>query len=316
MSTPITTELRFRAMGCDVHVVVVDAPAALLERARARVEELDRRWTRFRPDSEVSQLNAAAGRPVLVSADTFRLVDRAVAAWHLTQGRFDPTLLEAIVALGYDRTFTELTPVPAAGPSEPGSGSPFLRPWPSRPGTGCAGIELDAAIGVVTLPAGTGFDSGGIGKGLGADVVARELLDWGAAGALVNLGGDVRMIGRSPTEHGWIVGIEDPTDPSREIARFTIAPDAHGGAVATSTVARRAWVHDGEVVHHLLDPADGRPLRSGLSQVSVVAAEGWRAEALTKAAFVAGADGASRLLRAHGVIAVMVTDGGEIVEVA
>ncbi len=312
MTTPTTAEMRFRAMGCHVHLLVVDAPAALLDRARSRIDELDRRWSRFRPDSEVSQLNAATGRPSLVSPDTYRLVDRAVTAWRLTGGAFDPTLLEAIVALGYDRTFSELTPPPVlddADSSYPAS------PLESHPGTGCAGFVLDAMIGTVTVPLGSGFDSGGIGKGLGADIVATELMDQGAAGAMVNLGGDIRMIGNAPTDDGWIVGIEDPLEPTREIARFGVAGGGTGGAIATSTVARRVWDHHGRPVHHLLDPADGLPLRTGLAQVSVVALEAWWAEALTKAALVAGIAGAADVLRAHRATGVLVTDAGDVVEV-
>src|SRR5919199_2924381 len=98
-------ELRFDAMGTWGHVVVTGDGDGLLEAARRRILDLERRWSRFRPDSEISLLNAAAGRPVLVSSATAGLVARGVDAWKLTDGRFDSTVLPALVAAGYDRPF-------------------------------------------------------------------------------------------------------------------------------------------------------------------------------------------------------------------
>ena len=91
-------EARFHAMGSDAHVIVVaDAdPAGLLDRAQRRIEQLEQRWSRFLPDSEVSRLSRNAGAPVLVSADTVLLVRRSIEAWHLTGGSFDPTVLGGV----------------------------------------------------------------------------------------------------------------------------------------------------------------------------------------------------------------------------
>ena len=79
-------------MGTEVHVVVVDGDPGLLDRARAAIERLEAKWSRFRPTSELSQLNRAAGRTCIVSIETFELVNLAVQAWYLTGGRFDPTV--------------------------------------------------------------------------------------------------------------------------------------------------------------------------------------------------------------------------------
>jgi thiamine biosynthesis lipoprotein len=95
-------------MGSDAHLVIVGGDDDVLIRAIARIEELENRWSRFRPDSEVSALNARTGRPVTVSADTRLLVARAVEAWRLTGGSFDPTLLDDLLRIGYDRSFEQL----------------------------------------------------------------------------------------------------------------------------------------------------------------------------------------------------------------
>src|SRR6059058_5503483 len=159
-------EIRFRAMGSEIHLVVM-GDHRLLDVARRRIDDLERKWSRFIPTSEISRLNANRGEPVAVSDDTFLLVRRALEGWRATGGRFDPTVLGDLVRAGYDRPFEAVVVSPGVGVSA-------LR-------RDCGGIRLDVDASTVQLPAHTGFDPGGIGKGLAADLVAGELL---AAGAL------------------------------------------------------------------------------------------------------------------------------------
>src|SRR5690349_15379559 len=115
--TPGVGERRFRAMGSDAHVLVTavdDATAgALVEQAVKRIDELERRWSRFIATSEVSRLNAAPGRPSIVSRDTLVLFRRALDAWSLTHGAYDPTVGAAVYALGYTETFERVRDVVA-----------------------------------------------------------------------------------------------------------------------------------------------------------------------------------------------------------
>jgi FAD:protein FMN transferase len=281
--------LRFRAMGSDVHVLV-NGPAGLLQVARDRVEELERRWSRFRAHSEISRLNALAGSPMVVSAETLGLVGRALEGARVTGGRFDPTVLGDVLRAGYDRTFEELD-AGAAG------GSPLGRGWTR--------VVVDAARSSVTLPAGVGLDPGGIGKGYAADLVVSELRAAGAAGVCVNLGGDLRAEGRAPGGGSWVVGIEHPLRPG-PAATVTLA----GGAVATSSRIRRAWGPDGDRRHHLIDPATGAPADTALAAVTVLAARGWQAEVLAKAAFLGGLDRGRALLTVAGADGLLVDDHG------
>lgn len=285
-------------MGSDAQVLIVTATSptdtdalladALLADAWAHIETLEGHWSRFRPDSEISALNRRSGAPVVVSADTFGLVAHAIAAWRLTEGRFDPTVGSALVALGYDRDFTEVTrpcvPVHTAGDAGQAPGP--------------AGIELDPERSTVTLPAGASFDPGGIGKGLAADLVADALLDAGALGALVNLGGDLRAAGDPPDAGGWPVSLPDPLRPGHELARFSLPH----GAVATSSRLRRHWSTTTGPAHHLIDPTTGRPASGATVAVSVVADRAWRAEALTKALYLGGPDDLDRYPDAHAIV--------------
>jgi thiamine biosynthesis lipoprotein len=293
---PVTTS--FRAMGTDVTVLALGPRADVGARAAAALERLEAMWSRFRPTSELCAVNDAAPAPVVVSAETYALIDRAVDAWRRTAGTYDPTVLPAVVAAGYDRDFDAVT-ADGPGPAVDAAAAP-----------GCADVVLDPVVGSVALPDGVAMDLGGIGKGYAADLVSAELaVD--ADGVLVNLGGDLRARGRAPVPHGWVVEVDDPLGSG---ATGLLAIDQ--GAVATSTRLRRAWTRDGAALHHIIDPRTGRPARSGLASVTIVAGEAWRAEVLAKAVFVAGADASTRLVEAWGATGLCVRDDGRVEELA
>jgi FAD:protein FMN transferase len=291
----MAAEQDFRVMGSDAHVIVVGGPGRLVGRARHRLEELERRWSRFLPGSEVTRLNRRAGHPVAVSSDTRLLVRRALEGHALTAGAFDPTLLGAVMRAGYDRSFEELHD--ASGRRAPLS---LLR-------TGADEIELDEVAGTVCLPRRVGFDPGGLGKGLAADLVVEELRSCGAAGACVNVGGDLRVSGTAPDGRAWRVEVEDPLggDPLAILAVVE-------GAVATSSRLRRRWVGaDGDERHHLIDPRLGQPAATPNVAATVVSAHGWRAEILAKAVLldVRGHDDGLALVDEFGAAGLLVRDG-------
>jgi FAD:protein FMN transferase len=273
----MAAELRFRAMGSDAHIVVVDANIDMVNQAKARVDELERRWSRFLDDSEISELNRRAGEFVTVSSDTVALVERSVEAWSLSAGAFDPTVLGAVIRAGYDRSFELLGPSPPAGDS--------------TLGLGVTGIMVREQA--VRLPSGTGLDPGGIGKGLAADIVCTELMAAGAGGACVNLGGDVRVAGTGPDGGAWTVAIEHPW-VDQPFALIGVKD----GAVATSTTLRRSWRTDGQARHHLIDPQTGMPSDTDLTLATVVAAQAWVAEVLAKSVLLAGTDRAFNVVGA------------------
>ncbi len=279
-------------MGSDAHVIVV-GHEDLVDVAVALIDDLERRWSRFIEDSEISELNRQAGSFVAVSDPTIILIQRAVEAWRLTGGAFEPTVLGAMLRAGYDRSFELLGPEPAGGRS-------LL-------GIGAADIEIDGDR--VRLPAGTGFDPGGIGKGLAADMVCAELRARGAEGVCINLGGDVRVTGNGPLHEGWTVGVEHPwsTEP---LVLLGIAE----GAVATSTTLRRRWLTGGEPRHHVIDPQTGLPSDTDLTLTSVVAAEAWVAEVLAKAVLLAGSAHPFDIIGGTGAQALAVDGQGRISE--
>jgi thiamine biosynthesis lipoprotein len=303
----------FRAMGTDVEVFVLDGPDGLEARAAPAIERLEAKWSRFRPTSELCRLNAAGGAPVVVSKETLTLIERAVDAWRATDGRYDPTVLGALEAAGYDRDFDAVRAAPdtAAAGTEVAGTEVAGTDAGGLPTPGCAGITVDSFIGTVRVPPGVGLDLGGIGKGFAADLVAVELQEAGARGVLVNMGGDLRAVGDAPAPGAWVVEIDDPLATGR-----TGVVGLSAGAIATSTRLRRTWTRGGRALHHLIDPRTGLPAVSGVASITVIAGEAWRAEVLAKAAFIAGVDAGKALVEATGATGLFVTDAGEVVELA
>jgi FAD:protein FMN transferase len=281
-------------MGSTAQVLVVGPHAErLVEVARERLAELENRWSRFRPDSEISRLNNAAGAALTVSADTVLLVSRAVLGWRRTAGRFDPTVHAAMIANGYDRDFALVAAADrVAGPVDP------------LPAPGCASIHVDLAGSRVRLPAGVAIDPGGIGKGLAADLVATELRRAGATSVLVNVGGDLRAAGAPPDSEGWPVSVADPVAPEQELLRVAMP----AGAVASSSTVERRWRSGESHRHHVIDPRTGTPTDTPVIAATVFAATAWWAEVLTKAILVGGDTDLSEL--PDGVEAIAVTAAG------
>lgn len=278
-------------MGSDVTITVQGGRPRLLDDATTLVEACERRWSRFLDASELSQLNAARGRPVVLPRDTYELVAAAVRCWELTAGRFDPTVLDAVQAAGYDRSFEQAT----------------LTARASAPAPGCADIDLDDSLAAVSLPTGVSIDLGGIAKGHTADLVVELLLDAGAAGAVADLGGDVR-VGGEPPGGAWTIGVADPFDDERDLMTLRLVT----GAAATSSVRRRRWRDSGRELHHLIDPRTGQPATGIPTAVTILAETAAWAEVTAKAALIAG-DEAASVVRAAGATGLAVHDDGRVV---
>jgi thiamine biosynthesis lipoprotein len=277
-------------MGTRAQIQLIGGDDTAILEARAVIYECERRWSRFLADSEVNALNTADGRAVVISADTAELLHEAAAWWRATDGRFDPTVLAAVRDAGYVRPL-------AHGTGPIGDGAPV---------PGCDGVRIDLCTGTVQLPAGVGVDLGGIGKGAAVDR-ALELLTSLSRGALVDLGGDLRVWGEPPSGSGWPIGVEDLRTGDAAALLWLAS-----GAVATSSTLRRRWSDGRRSAHHLIDPMTGRSSEGDLVAVTVVAGRATAAEVLAKAALVAGSVTAARtLLERHGVAGLLFPEQGE-----
>jgi FAD:protein FMN transferase len=260
----------FRVMGSAAQVVLVGGRPEQLADARTLLDHLHHRWSRFEPASDISRLNNSPGASLTVDPSTVRLVVAMVDAWRATGGAFDPTLLPSLLRAGYDTSWEDASRSSAVHPDS------HWRGQPER-------ILVDVERSVVELPAGTTIDAGGIGKGLGADMCVEMLLAGGAAGALVCVGGDLRVAGEAPREDGWHIGVDDPFREG-DAASVALAD----GGIATSSALTKAWTTPTGDAHHMIDPDDGHPSREPIASSSVVAGSAAWAEAWSKVAYVRG----------------------------
>lgn len=311
-------EHRFEAMGTRCHIMLVDSDPRLLLLAEEEVRRLEQLWTRFDPGSELNRLNSRSGHWSPVSPELALLVQRSCIGYSLTNGFFNPFLGAEIVAAGYDRDFDQLLAVSsdaaalAVAATRP-NGRRVRRHRSSGRSRLRAPAQLKLRRGLVRIREGAHIDSGGIGKGLGADLVSDLLLRSGAAGALVNLGGDLRVRGRTP-QGGFRIALDDPFDPERP-PHSTVT--LHAGGLCTSTPLRRRWQRPegAGVAHHIIDPRSGHPLRTNLAAVTAIATSGWLAEVWAKAGLIAGPQRAVRLLRRSPTSSCLVVAGdGSVVQ--
>ena len=279
-------------MGTDVSLVTDKAVAGEAgEQVQRLFQEWEQRLSRFRPDSELSRLNARPGRPVVVGDLLLEVVTAALRAARATRGLYDPTLLRAIEQLGYDRSFERI------GPTTP--------PLTERvaPGGGWRRVRVDHTARTVTLPHGVGIDLGGIAKGMAVDAATERLRACGVAAAMVSAGGDLRVLGSPPGEASWLIAIPGPAGP-------VTVPLTHG-SLATSGIGRRHWRQGRVERHHLLDPRSARPARTGLWSVSVAAATCAQAEVAAKTAFILGAGPGADFLASKRLAGLFTTPAGE-----
>jgi thiamine biosynthesis lipoprotein len=280
-------EHRFRTMNTAVAAWLwTDSPLAgvrlaEVERCFAQVEA---ELSRFRPQSGLSRLNAAAGHgPQPISPMLEVVLVLALQAARASGGVFDPTVLNALHSAGYDRNFQQI---------EAGGASPQRRQQATASGSGWQQVLLDAAESTATLPAGLGIDLGGIAKGWAVDEAARQLSQWGPA--LVDAGGDIRSAG-APGEP-WPVAVQDPFDETRDLAVIPLIDSA----VATSSIGGRRWQRDGQPMHHLIDPRTGQPSRSDLHTVTALAPTAAAAEVTAKVVLLLGRQEGQRYAHTRG----------------
>jgi thiamine biosynthesis lipoprotein len=268
VSAPIAA--RWTALGTTASVYVTDPSE--LEHARARVEDelaaIDLACSRFREDSEISRLNAAAGGPMRVSPLLCEAIAVALRAARLTDGIVDPTIGEALVLAGYDRDFASIRP--ASGPLK------------ATRVAGWRAVGFDRELGVVTLPRGVLLDLGATAKALAADRAARAAAAAAGCGVLVDLGGDLAACGPAPAG-GWRVRVTDDHAAGPDAPGETV--EVSGGGLATSSTAVRRWPGG----HHIVDPATGAPAAAPWRTVSVAAATCVDANIASTAAIVLGA---------------------------
>ncbi len=247
------------------------------------------RFSRFLPDSELSLLNADPRETVPVSALMARLAQAVRIAGSLTGGLVDATLLEPIETAGYRRDLQDSLSLERALEL-----APIRRPAGASARPRWHQVRVDTAARTVSRPPGVKLDSGGLAKGLFADVLAEALVNH--ASFAIDCAGDLRIGGSDGVKRA--IHVESPFDGS-ELHTFGLAR----GALATSGIGRRSWLSvRGTPAHHLLDPSTGTPAYTGIVQATALAPSALMAEIHAKAALLSGPRRAHASLPHGGVI--------------
>jgi thiamine biosynthesis lipoprotein len=234
----------------------------------------EQRLSRFRPDSELNRLNLSAGRDVGISSVMQEVLHSALRAARVSGGMVTPTVLGALEAAGYDRSFDELLDDAPEG----------IRTVRDRATNAIStpAVELNTHTRTVRLASGTRLDLGGIAKGWAADRAVHHLRRLGPA--LVNAGGDIAVSAPMKDGEPWSVGVTDPFDSEQNIDIMLL----YQGGVATSGRDHRRWMKDKLWQHHIIDPRSGLPAQTDVLTATVVAPSAQAAEIAAKVVFIAG----------------------------
>ncbi|HWA86348.1 MAG TPA: FAD:protein FMN transferase [Opitutus sp.] len=297
-ATPVSglRRLTFAALGttCEVQYACDDpAVAGGFERAAVGwVQAFEAKYSRFRPDSLVSRINAAAGSAwVEVDEEMEQLMKLCDSLSFLTQGVLDPTMLPLIKLWNYKAE------QPAIPPDSAVEAARRLVGW----------VKVQRVPGKVFLPEpGMALDFGGFGKEYAVDIVAQIAGLHGLSCVLVDFGHDLRSIGNPPGRQAWHIGLEDPRQPGR--AAGSIALTGNRGVASSGDYVRQFTI-DGRRFGHIIDPRTGRPVANGCTQATVVAGTCLHAGVLSTTAFVLGVPKGIEFIQSFpGAEGLLVTD--------
>jgi thiamine biosynthesis lipoprotein len=258
------------------------------------VDTSEKRFTRFSEQSELSALNRSAGTWFQASPDLFEVVKEAMFYFHKTDGLFDPSILQSLKNAGYVHSMDEIRragSVPQPARHLQASISTF------------ASVELNKTDSSIRLPADLQIDLGGIAKGWIAERAAHLLSQYASACA-VNAGGDMFLVGYPHGQDSWEVGLEDPRNPQEDISVLLLQE----GAVATSSVVKRAWKQGNISRHHLINPRTGEPANTQWLSVTVLASHAAAAETFAKAFLIADEEETQSLGEQNPELTVLAVD--------
>jgi thiamine biosynthesis lipoprotein len=246
----------------------------------AELDAIDLACSRFRPDSELQMVHENAGQSVRVSSLLFDALEVAHDIAQRTDGAVDPTVGNAIAALGYDRDLDEVRARPPMPPGALGTVAGFMH------------LQLSRAQRTVRIPRGVRLDLGSSAKAFVADRAAAHVAQQIGSGVLVSIGGDVAVAGSAPPG-GWAIGIA--VESSAVVGEVNqVVAIVHGG-LASSCASVRTWVAGNRMVNHIIDPRTGDCVDPYWTLVSATGVSCVEANAVTTASMVWGEDALRRL---------------------
>lgn len=287
------------AMGTIVEITVAhrseEQARTAINAAMAEFRRIDELVSSYKPGSVISRVNqVGSSRKVSVGEEVFRLLRDAVAISAASEGAFDSTIWPVYRLWGFDQGGKVPSPDMIADKLNL---------------VGYQNLDFDDyGYSVGYKIKGMGLDLGATAKGWAVDRAMEILLSHGVRNAIVDAGGDLRVIGARPGKEFWRIGIRHPRDPGGVILTFEL----NDAAIVTSGDYERFFVADGVRYHHILDPATGQPAR-GCQSVTVLAPTAAEADSCATAAFVLGPEKGIAFLRSRsGVRGVIIGSDGRL----
>jgi thiamine biosynthesis lipoprotein len=278
-------------MGTSFFCILVGADTEVCDSIYSLANELENKWSRFIPDSEVMLLNNNPDSMCEVSDETLRLVSEMKLGFELTQGLYSGNIMGDLIDMGFAASRTN--PANITNWSAMSVGSKNL-----------SDIEIDLDLKSVSVPRGVAIDAGGIGKGLAADLMSDYAMELGAMGVAIFAGGDVAVKGMARDASGWKVNVCDPKNSDDFIAAVSLS---RGGLATTSP---KGWTIDN--AHHIIDPRTHKSSDSNVLQATVIAASASQAEMLAKMCVILQSNEGLARIDALGVAALIVDNSNQV----
>jgi len=289
-ATP-TQRIDFQAMGTSFFCILVGADKEVCDSIYSLAIELESKWSRFIPDSEVMLLNNNPDSMREVSDATLRLVGEMKLGFELTQGLYSGNVLGDLIDMGFATSRTN--PANVTDWSAKSDGSKNL-----------SDIEINLDLNSASVPRGVAIDAGGIGKGLAADLMTDYAMQLGAMGVAVFAGGDVAVKGMSMDAAGWKVNISDPRNSSEIIAAVSLS---RGGLATSSPMG---WKVNNS--HHIIDPRTHKSSDSDVLQATVITQSASQAEMLAKMCVILQSEEGIARIDGLGAAALIVDDTNQV----
>lgn len=282
------------AMGTYMNLTAYGSSAnSALKLSEKKIKELETMWSVTDENSDIYKINQNGSTPTEINEETADILRFALKMANQTEGALDPTIYPLVTAWGFISGEYHL-------PTE-NEVINLLQKVDYKK------VLLEEKL--VTLPDGMQLDLGAVGKGYTGDIVTELLKEQGVTSALLDIGGNIQMIGRKPDGSKWQLGIQNP------FGEGTLGVlESEDGAVVTSGNYERYFIgEDGKRYGHILDPSSGYPAESGLASVSIVGKEGKMCDALSTAIYVMGLDKATKYWKENsGFEMLLVTDENKI----
>lgn len=273
----------FKAMGSDIIITAsleAEKQAILIE-AEREILNFEKRFSRFISDNELAEFNNSPNIKLTVSSMMAELL-RATKHYYLkTKGIFDPTIINNLEAVGYNKSFDKINPEDKNKAASKLDLEKLRVAFLKRPKMST--LQINGQI--VERPRGLRIDLGGIGKGYIVDLLSQEKFST-VENYWISAGGDIFVSGSFDKKTGWDIGVQNPYQPAANI--FFLNTKGEKLGIATSGIIKRAGQNQGFTWHHIIDPRNGLPVINDILSVTVISSSATRADIFAKTVLILG----------------------------